>query len=824
MKVRLKSKKVNRLIGGIVTASLVLGLMSTGTVAEAAKKPKLNKTSVKLYVGKTVKLKLKNNKKKVVWSSSNKKVATVSKKGVVKAKKAGTAKIRAKVGKKKYTCKVKVIKKPTVIRPTARPTTKPIPKPVATPVRTSEPSNTPWVSEQPSDAPSDIPSKTPSVKPSDAPSNVPSAQPSDAPSAQPSDAPSAQPSDIPSVQPSDEPSARPSDIPSVQPSDEPSAQPSEVPSTEPTPSSEPAPSPTATPSQPQPGTSPSPTAAPTATPTPVTPSEEPTTAPTIPAPTVAPTAKPTATPTAKPTATPTVKPTATPTVKPTATPTAKPTATPTVAPTATPTIAPTATPTATPSKLTNPVTVTLSTNGQSWNSWADRSSETALTVSAPASLKVTCMGVSNATVWWKDTYGQASIPEQAFTESGLLTEAENCSLNDSIELAVGPQHTMYFIVKDNDTGYYYVVNTPVIKVTAAAATPTPAPTATPTPTVTPTPSPSTGGTAGSNVDLNGKTAFSVDGHQLALGLTKAEVKKILGSLTVDVLREGKSPQGFDTMVFRENGNATKPEYNNFILLYFKNDIVVGITAISSNMSYGSIVSGGTSASTLQANGWSAVEKYETKTGENCAFYKTVNNANIIALTDYYGDSTVYCLQTFSTEYSVTDMTNVWETEMDLDYSANVTSEMATQLREMLNTYIIVKNFRSDVNLYQAYLLPDDLSDIAQSYSTYMAQQQFTTVDRNLRSNSEYQSACKAKEFSFNRSAEYAFMGNIDAVGFLNSVIGYKEARSQVCDLERGSQSAYVLMGTGVDAYYHDTSDKGFYNVNLVLDLLNVYVK
>lgn len=470
------------------------------------------------------------------------------------------------------------------------------------------------------------------------------------------------------------------------------------------------------------------------------------------------------------------------------------------------------------------MTVTLSTNGQSWNSWADRSSETALTVSAPASLKVTCTGVSNATVWWKDTFGSASIPEQAFTESGLLAQSTNCALNDSIDLAVGPPHTMYFIVKDNDTGYYYVVNTPVIKVTAAAATPTPAPTATPTPTVTPTPSPSTGGTAGSNVDLNGKTAFSVDGHQLALGLTKAEVKKILGSLTVDVLREGKSPQGFDTMVFRENGNATKPEYNNFILLYFKNDIVVGITAISSNMSYGSIVSGGTSASTLQANRWSAVEKYETKTGENCAFYKTVNNANIIALTDYYGDSTVYCLQTFSTEYSVTDMTNVWETEMDLDYSANVTSEMATQLREMLNTYIIVKNFRSDVNLYQAYLLPDDLSEIAQSYSTYMAQQQFTTVDDNLRINSEYQSACKAKEFSFNRSAEYAFMGNIDAVGFLNSVIGYKEARSQVCDLERGSQSAYVLMGTGVDAYYHDTSDKGFYNVNLVLDLLNVYVK
>ena len=50
---------------------------------------------------------MKGTKAKVTWSTSNKKVATVSK-GVVKARKEGTAVITAKAGKKKLTCKITV--------------------------------------------------------------------------------------------------------------------------------------------------------------------------------------------------------------------------------------------------------------------------------------------------------------------------------------------------------------------------------------------------------------------------------------------------------------------------------------------------------------------------------------------------------------------------------------------------------------------------------------------------------------------------------------------------------------------------------------------
>jgi len=45
---------------------------------------------------------------KVTYKTSNKKVATVSSRGVITAKKKGTAKITVKSGKKTYTVTVKV--------------------------------------------------------------------------------------------------------------------------------------------------------------------------------------------------------------------------------------------------------------------------------------------------------------------------------------------------------------------------------------------------------------------------------------------------------------------------------------------------------------------------------------------------------------------------------------------------------------------------------------------------------------------------------------------------------------------------------------------
>ncbi len=107
----------------LLVFSLILGLLfpGLGTMeAQAAGKPKLSKKKLTMYVGNTATLKVKHAGGKVTWSSSRKKVASVNKKGKIKAKKAGTTVITAKVRKKKLTCKVTVKpKKPTLNKKSA---------------------------------------------------------------------------------------------------------------------------------------------------------------------------------------------------------------------------------------------------------------------------------------------------------------------------------------------------------------------------------------------------------------------------------------------------------------------------------------------------------------------------------------------------------------------------------------------------------------------------------------------------------------------------------------------------------------------------------
>lgn len=76
---------------------------------------RLNKTKLTLLEGKTQKLKVINaGKKKVVWKSSKKSVATVSANGLVRAKKHGKTTITATVDGKKHSCKLVVTYKPIV--------------------------------------------------------------------------------------------------------------------------------------------------------------------------------------------------------------------------------------------------------------------------------------------------------------------------------------------------------------------------------------------------------------------------------------------------------------------------------------------------------------------------------------------------------------------------------------------------------------------------------------------------------------------------------------------------------------------------------------
>lgn len=82
----------------------------SATVTITVKNPTVKISKTKIKVKKTVKITTKNTSGKVTYSSSNKKIAKVSKKGVVKGLKKGTAKITVKCKNYSKTFKVKVVK------------------------------------------------------------------------------------------------------------------------------------------------------------------------------------------------------------------------------------------------------------------------------------------------------------------------------------------------------------------------------------------------------------------------------------------------------------------------------------------------------------------------------------------------------------------------------------------------------------------------------------------------------------------------------------------------------------------------------------------
>ena len=100
---REKGMKKRRLLSVVL---LMIAVLVMSLNAQAA--VKINKKKAVLIKGQSVALKITGTKDKVKWSTNKKKVATVTQKGVVKAKAKGSATISAKVGKKNYKCKIKV--------------------------------------------------------------------------------------------------------------------------------------------------------------------------------------------------------------------------------------------------------------------------------------------------------------------------------------------------------------------------------------------------------------------------------------------------------------------------------------------------------------------------------------------------------------------------------------------------------------------------------------------------------------------------------------------------------------------------------------------
>ena len=231
----MRKRKWKQGIAVLTAAALVLTGITVPGSAGAKAKIRLNKKKVTIKVGGKVTLKLKNAKKKVIWKSSKKKVASVSAKGIVRGKSAGTAKITAKSNKKSYTCTVIVKeKRDSFVEPyetempgTTVPTAKPTGEPTKTPVNpTSNPTKAP-ASEAPVN-PTSNPTKTPA---SEAPVN-PTSNPTKAPASEAPVNPTSNPTKAPASEAPVNPTSNPTKAPASEAPVNPTSNPTKAPASE----------------------------------------------------------------------------------------------------------------------------------------------------------------------------------------------------------------------------------------------------------------------------------------------------------------------------------------------------------------------------------------------------------------------------------------------------------------------------------------------------------------------------------------------------------------------------------------------------------------
>ena len=524
--------------------------------------------------------------------------------------------------------------------------------------------------------------------------------------------------------------------------------------------------------------------------------------------------------------------------------TAKVTANPGTLPSKNPQVSDNPSQTTQPSEEGDPTTAKIILNDNvatTWNAYHRPLKD--VTVTEAATIRIGYTDIFDGSLYYTNTYGrEMSLDELKSHEGEEFGQGfwKNHPRNDqSFTLQTGTVNTIYVRLVDNMTETVYYLNSDKIIVQGAAqktpepsasaapsatptsgttSTPTPAPTNAPTgtPTSAPSKTPSVTPTAAPSKTPSvtptaapSSSGLTVGNRQLSVGMTKTAFNNALASKSTDVKREEKSPQGFDVIAFRENGNNSSlsgnqydQKYSTYILAYLSNDEVIGITAIAPGMSYAGEVSYGTPASTLASNGWTSVDWYLAGSAAG-AYTKTIKGTEVIAFVDALGSNQVYCIQAFSDSFLVDDMTNVSETTLQLNYPAEVQTAMATESGELLNAYLVNQG-------QSAFRINTKLSAAAKSYSSEIVSAGIIDASDASRSSSDIRSSIRAAGIAPGAWGERVLIGNMDAIGFANSMIESSGARALLWSGD------YAVMGLGAGAY----KDGTVYYPNLVIDFID----
>lgn len=170
-------------------------------------------------------------------------------------------------------------------------------------------------------------------------------------------------------------------------------------------------------------------------------------------------------------------------------------------------------------------------------------------------------------------------------------------------------------------------------------------------------------------------------RMVQIGMSETEVISKLGS----PVRKDASPFGFESYIYKNSDGS------DYLLVDIKGGKVVNACGISDRIAYGKEVTGETTSSMLASDaswssygGYDATDDLENKLGKG-AYYKKNGGVTILAFVDFFADERkVYCIQAFSSAYSLDDMTRPSLTKCT--YNNQILDGISSEIFDMTNAY------------------------------------------------------------------------------------------------------------------------------------------
>ena len=236
------------------------------------------------------------------------------------------------------------------------------------------------------------------------------------------------------------------------------------------------------------------------------------------------------------------------------------------------------------------------------------------------------------------------------------------------------------LINSDGTGYNYICNIDVLTVLSSGDDPGEEDDNTVPPYSVPSDEGSSNTTLPSSASDNTLQLGSGSGsHAIAIGSSVSVLTSTLGT----PVRIDTAVQGFEIYVYNPGA-----DFKNYMQVYVKNNVVIGMATVSKYFAFGSLVKSGNTASNLTSSGFSADLSSSASRGYKKTITVNSTNYNVIAYIDKK-TSKVFGLQVYPTSYSNSVMFkngSDYASTCTLSNGVYVNSGASYELAELINAY------------------------------------------------------------------------------------------------------------------------------------------